>query len=179
MGNSLFDQMKKAGLVDDKKAKQVKREKHQQLKQGKSTAADDGGKALAQQAQAEKVARDRELNQQRQTEAGQRALLAQVQQIVAGCRITVSEGDIAFNFSDDGKVRRIYVDKALQSQLTRGQVAIIRCEERYELVPAAAARKISERHAPAIVLWNTDAGPSADADDDPYADYQVPDDLMW
>lgn len=178
MGNSLFDQMKKAGLVDEKKAKQVKREKHQQLKQGKNEAADTDGRALAQKAQAEKAARDRELNRQRQAETEQHALLAQVQQIVDRCRIAV-DGDIAFNFADAGKLRSIHVSKAQQNQLSKGQVAVIKCGERYELVPAAAAAKIRERHAASILVWNqTPATGAADADD-PYADYQVPDDLMW
>ena len=36
MAGSLFDQLKKAGLVDEKKAKKVKQEKYQQTKQNKS-----------------------------------------------------------------------------------------------------------------------------------------------
>ena len=36
MGNSLFDQLKKTGLIDEKKAQQIKKEKHQLTKQQKS-----------------------------------------------------------------------------------------------------------------------------------------------
>jgi uncharacterized protein YaiL (DUF2058 family) len=48
----------------------------------------------------------------------------------------------------------------------------------YELLPAAAAEKIMQRDASVIVLLNRDERATVD-EDDPYADYQIPDDLMW
>ncbi|MCB1676070.1 MAG: DUF2058 family protein, partial [Halioglobus sp.] len=53
---------------------------------------------------------------------------------------------------------------------------------RYELLPAAAAEKIRQRDVQTIVLLNTRRagapGDTADVDD-PYAQYVIPDDLMW
>ena len=45
-------------------------------------------------------------------------------------------------------------------------------------MPAPVARKIAERDAAAVIELN-DSNKSASAEDDPYADYQVPDDLIW
>ena len=85
MSNSLFDQLKKAGLVDEKKAKTVQKEKYktqkQQLKQQKGDAVDEA-KVQAQKAQAEKAERDRQLNQQRKEEAERRAIAAQIKQLI-------------------------------------------------------------------------------------------------
>jgi hypothetical protein len=49
--------------------------------------------------------------------------------------------------------------------------------EAIELVPRTIAEKIAERDPSIVVTVNRSA--TAIAEDDPYAAYQVPDDLMW
>jgi uncharacterized protein YaiL (DUF2058 family) len=180
MANSLFDQLKKTGLVDEKKAKQVKKEKHQQLKQQKSKKAApvDESKLLARKAQAEKAARDRELNQQRKQAAEQKALAAQIKQLIEMNQVETGDGEIAFNFTDGKNVKRIYVTEKLQDQLVRGNLAIVKLGGGYPLVPAGVADKIRLRDPSCIMLCNVTQSGASDADD-PYADFQVPDDLTW
>jgi len=180
MGNSLLDQLKKSGLVDEKKAKQAQKAKHKQARQlkGKQAKSLDEGKLRAQQAQAEKVARDRELNQQRKQAAEQNAIAAQIRQLIEMNRIDDNDGEIGFNFTDGNTVQRLYVTEKLRDQLVRGGLAIAKLEGRYDLVPAAVAEKIKLRDPSRVVLCNV-AQPGASDEDDPYADYQVPDDLMW
>ena len=180
MGNSLFDQLEKSGLVDEKKAKQAKKDKRKQSKQkrGKKAQPLDESKLLAQKAQAEKTARDRELNQQRLLEAEKKAIAAQIKQLIEMNRIENSDGDIGFNFTDGNKVQRIYVSEKLQNQLVSGRLAIAKLGNEYTLVPTAVAEKIKQRDPACIILNNVQQPDDNDADD-PYADYQVPDDLMW
>ena len=180
MDNSLFDQLKKSGLVDEKKAKQVKKEKHKQARQQKSkhSRALDESKLRAQQAQTEKAARDRELNQQHKQAAEQNAIAAQIRQLVEMNRIDNGEGQIRFNFADGNKVQWVYVTEKLQDQLVRGRLAIVRLRGRYDLVPAGVAEKIKQRDPSCIMLSNVAQSGAGDADN-PYTDYQVPDDLMW
>ena len=81
---SLQDQLLKAGLIDDKKAKKIKKAKHKQAKQvqkSKIAAADDT-KLAAQRAQSEKVERDRQLNLQHKAEMEKRAIGAHIRQLV-------------------------------------------------------------------------------------------------
>ena len=58
-----------------------------------------------------------------------------------------------------------------------GSAAIVRLGESYEVVPADVAEKIRARDAASVV--DTGAADSTPDEDDPYKDYQVPDDLMW
>jgi uncharacterized protein len=180
MGNSLFDQLNKSGLVDDKKAKQAKKDLRKQAKQkrGKKAQPLDESKQRAQQAQSEKAARDRELNQQRLQEAEKKAIAAQIKQLIQMNRIEDSDGEIGFNFTDGNKVQKIYVSEKLQKQLTSGRLAIVRLDSDYTLVPSAVADKIKQRDPACVILSNVQQPDDTDADD-PYADYQVPDDLMW
>jgi len=180
MGNSLFDQLKQAGLVDEKKANKLKQEQRKKGKQhkGKKACITDENKLRAQRVLAEKAARDRELNKERNKAAGRKAVAAQINQLIEMNRVADRDGEIAFNFTDDGKVQRIYVSEKIHQQLGRGYLAVVRYVDRYELVPAPVAERIKLRDESRILVCNT---PNADAidDDDPYADYKVPDDLMW
>lgn len=180
MGNSLFDQLKQAGLVDEKKAKKVKQEQRKKSRQhkGKKTRTLDENKLRAQQALAEKAARDRELNRERNEAAERKAIAAQINQLIEMNRVTDCDGEIAFNFTDGGKIQRVYVSEKIHQQLGRGFLAVVKYVDRYELVPAQVAEKIKLRDESRILVCNTQKADTID-EDDPYADYKVPDDLMW
>ena len=49
----------------------------------------------------------------------------------------------------------------------------------YEVIPREAALKIQERDPRRIVQLNILTEPKTPEEDDPYAAYQIPDDLMW
>lgn len=46
------------------------------------------------------------------------------------------------------------------------------------IIPASVADKITQRDADSIVLNNALSQEEQD-EDDPYADFKIPDDLMW
>ncbi|MBB8395098.1 DUF2058 family protein, partial [Escherichia coli] len=48
----------------------------------------------------------------------------------------------------------------------------------YAIIPASVADKIAQRDASSIVLHSALSAEEQD-EDDPYADFKVPDDLMW
>lgn len=172
---SLKDQLMKAGLADAKKARRAEHEKRVQARDPQAQTAHD----LAQQALAEKAERDRELNRVRDAEQAQRALAAQVRQLIEAHRIERKGGDISYQFTDQRKIKKLYVTSAQQDQLARGQIAIVRLGEGHELVPTIVAEKIRSRDEHAVVLLNTRTTASTDGEEDPYAAYQIPDDLMW
>lgn len=181
MGNSLFDQLKKSGLVDDKKAKKVKQSQYKNKKQKskKGAAKDvDEAKLRAQQIQAEKVERDRLLNQQKKQEAEQKAVAAQIKQLIETNRVTDSEGDIAYNFTDANVVKRLYISETIHRHLSNGRLAIAKQGDGYELVPSPVAEKIKQRDAQRIITCERCADIEAN-EEDPYAEYIIPDDLMW
>jgi uncharacterized protein YaiL (DUF2058 family) len=176
---SLQDQLLKAGLIDNKKANKIKKSKHKQVKQKQKNKIEtpDEVKLAAQQAHAEKVERDRRLNQQHKAEAERKAIGAQVRQLVEMNRQPRDEGDIAYSFTDGTLVKRISVTDAQLKLLSNGRLCIIRLDEQYELIPTLVAEKIQLRDERTQILSNQ---PTETPDeDDPYADFQVPDDLMW
>ncbi|MFA0809909.1 DUF2058 domain-containing protein [Microbulbifer epialgicus] len=175
---SLQDQLLQAGLVDKKKAKQVSKEKRKQQKVAKKSAQPqiDETKLAAQQTRAEKAARDRALNAERDAAAQQKAIAAQIKQLVETNRQPYS-GETAYNFTFDKKIKSIYVSEELRDHLIAGRLVIVVQGERFDLVPRVIADKIAERNAEIVVKPAETSAPVDE--DDPYADFQIPDDLMW
>lgn len=176
---SLQDQLLKAGLVDNKKANKIKKTKLKQTKQKQKNKIEttDEAKLAAQQAQAKKVARDRQLNRQRKAEAERKAIAAQVRQLIEMNRQSRDGGDIDYSFTDGTLIKRIAVTGTQLKQLGNGSLCIVRLDEQYELIPTLVAEKIQQRDEHTQILSNP-ATETPD-EDDPYADFQVPDDLMW
>lgn len=181
MAKSLADQLLGAGLVDDKKVKQAKKEKRKQTRQQhKGVAAEtDETQARLQQQREEKAERDRQLNLKRQEEENAKAMRAQVHQMLQQSKIHAS-GDVRFSFTDDRikKIKQLYVTAQVQNQLARGKLAICADDEEYIVVPKNVADKIAERFAEAIIFL-ADNQPDTPEEDDPYKDFPIPDDLMW
>ncbi|MDE1464534.1 DUF2058 domain-containing protein [Spartinivicinus poritis] len=180
MSKSLQDQLLKAGLVDKKKANQIKKDQHKKKKtkqKSKETAVDET-KLSAQQAIQEKAERDRLLNLELKAEAEKKAITAQIKQLIELNKINKGDGEVGYNFTDEKKIKKIYVTETLQIDLSKGRLAIVRLNEGYELVPKAIAEKIMLRDESCIAFLAENTQQEMD-EDDPYADYQIPDDLMW
>lgn len=176
MAKSLQDQLLNKGLIDKKKAKTIK--KAQRISKREQSAESDEGKLRAQEALQVKSERDKELNRQKNEKAAQKAVLAQIKQLIETNQINNADGEIAYQFSHGKNVKKLYVSELLQDQLVKGLIAIVTQEENYALVPRLVAEKISQRDATFVVVLNSNEGDVAD-ENDPYADYKIPDDLMW
>ncbi len=176
---SLQEQFLKAGLVDKKKVRQANHEKTNQKKDERrsGTQSVDEIRLAALETQRKNAERARELNAQRDAAARQKAIGAQIVQMIQQNRQGKGGGDIAYNFTHDNKIKRIYVSAAVQAHLVAGRLVIVCQGETTELVPRVIADKIAERDASLVVRVNKTTT-EVEADD-PYADFKIPDDLMW
>lgn len=175
--STLKDQLLKAGLV--KKADVQKKPKKKAPTQAKKARKKVSENTLrTQRAMLDKAKKDKRLNEQRKAEAERKARQAQIKQLVDASKLDRSEGETAYNFTHKKKIKSIYVTEEQQQQLARDQISIVCLEGAlFELVPKKAADKIAQRDANSViknVLQET-----TESADDPYADYQIPDDLTW
>jgi uncharacterized protein YaiL (DUF2058 family) len=176
---SLKDQLLQAGLVDKKKAKQLQQEQRKEVRsRQKGQVHVDETREQIRRDQLEKAERDRLLNKEQQQEAEKKAIKAQIIQLITLNRVQRERGDVAYQFADGTRIKKIYVTQQIQKDLINGRLAIARLGGDYELLPASAAEKIAQRDPQVIVVLNQ-YEPTAVAEDDPYAKYQIPDDLMW
>jgi uncharacterized protein YaiL (DUF2058 family) len=180
MSLSLRDQLLQAGLVSSKQARQADLQKRQQAKQ--QAPVPKAQRQLASQkvplSQAGKVAHDRELNRRRQEQREREARLAEIRQLVEQNRLPPVQGEDYFNFIHRNKVRRIAVDSALRERITTGAVFIVRYGKFYALVLPDVAARVRERDADSVVSLASSQDDRS-AEEDPYKDFVVPDDLIW
>jgi uncharacterized protein YaiL (DUF2058 family) len=177
---SLQEQLMKAGLVDKKKVKLANQEKSKQHKIELRTGVEKQNETrqAALETQRKNAERARELNAQRDAAAAEKAVAAQIAQMVKTNRQAKGNGDAAYNFTIGTKIERIHVSEKVREHLVAGRLAIVSHGGGFELVPRVIADKIAER-APDIVVRVAKAAPQAAAEDDPYADFKIPDDFTW
>lgn len=176
---SLQEQFLKAGLVDKNKVKKAIQDKSKQIKEQRrsGTQTENEARLAAQELQRKNADKAREANAQRDAAAAQKAILAQIVQMVQKNRQSKGNGDIAYNFTHGSKIERMYVSAAVQAHLMAGRLVIVCLNGATELVPRVIADKIAERDA-SMVVRVSKSSTQVD-EDDPYAAFQIPDDLMW
>jgi len=186
MSGSLQDQLLKAGLTDKKSAQKAKKDRHKQVKakqKNKKAVITDEAKLAAEQARIAKQEKDRKLAEQQKELALQKEIKAQVINLIKVNAQAKNNGDIALNFTHNNVVKRLYVSESTQKDVTQAKLAVVSYQDNeYELVPLPVAEKIQTR-MPEAVIYIADTAESnreqASKDDDWYADYDIPDDLVW
>ena len=176
---SLQDQFLKAGLVDKNKAKKLHQDKTQQKKIERRTGSEsvDEARLAALEVQRKNAERARELNAQRDAAAAQKAVFAQIVQMVQTNRQSKGVGDIAYYYTHGIKIDKIYVSAEVQKHLIAGRLVIVCLDGKTELIPRVIADKIAERDESLVVRVKKT---STEVDeDDPYAAFQIPDDFTW
>lgn len=177
MRNPLQEQLLKAGLVKKDKAAQIVRE---QARQRRAKAAPSADRVDAQQLQAERAEHDRALSAGHNAQVRASEQRAQARQIIASHQVQ-REGEIAYRFTDGGKIKDVLVSEAQRAQLAAGELVIVRHDPSYALLLRPAADMIYARDATLMVLDHArTASPNSDGNDDAYyAQFPVPDDLTW
>ncbi|MEN0616101.1 DUF2058 domain-containing protein [Klebsiella indica] len=175
---TLQEQMLKAGLVTSKKMAKVQRTAKKSRVQAR-----EAREAVEENKRAQ-LERDKQLSEQQKQAALAKEYQAQIKQLIEMNKIDIAKGDIDFNFTDNNFIKKMTVDKLTQAQLISGRLAIVRLavdhngENKYAIIPGSVADKIAQRDASCIVL-NSALSEQTQDEDDPYADFKVPDDLMW
>jgi hypothetical protein len=197
MSMSLRDQLLAAGLGNKNQAKQAREDQHrnrhtQQHHQRKGQkpggGGPGGGRPLAPLPNVDpaKLARDQALEQKKREKAARKERAAQVRQLVEPNALPRLETDDYYNFVHEGRIARVGVDAARRAALIGGSLAIVRSHGQFLVVPAEIATRVREREPRAVVHHGAEATAAGTggslatpAEDDPYAQFKVPDDLVW
>lgn len=169
---TLQEQMLKAGLVNEKKLKKAKKGSKKSRVQAREV------KAAVEENKRQQQERDKALSEEQKEQRLSKEIKAQIKQLIEMNKIDQKEGEIKYNFTDGTLVKAIYVEQLIRDQLAKGILSIARTDETYVVIPSSVAKKIAMRDESVIIEKNAPAE-DVPAEDDPYADFVVPDDLMW
>lgn len=153
---SLRDQLLKAGVVSEDRAKKVeqdkKKTKHQAYRDKDVKAKLDAEKKAQQDAilASEKAqkAKAQESNQEVNLKQKRKALRLEARRIIDQKRVNIEKANDQFNFSSDGKkIRYVSVTAEQRKQLGNGNLAICRNDRDgfdYPLIPKENALRLVE-----------------------------------
>lgn len=179
--NPLQAQLLKAGLVKKSKVAQVAREQHL-AHHAKAAPVANEARDAAERARAEKADRDRALDAERKAQARAGELRAQARQIIQDKQQTHA-GELEYRFSAGGAIRTLLVNEDARGKLAAGLLVIACAGERHVLLPREAGAQVRQRAPELIVLdhgQSNEAEAALVSDDDAYyAQFKVPDDLIW
>lgn len=180
---SLQDQLLKAGLTTKQKARQAnsdKRKKNKQKRSGVKVEASlqEQVKQDLAQAQADKKAQDEALNAAKKQELEAKEHKLRILQILQHHQVTNVEGEKEYNYTFDNKIKKLALNEQTYDALVNGRLALCGLDEITYVVTRETAEKIATLDKNVVLLQNERSEEVVD-EDDPYADFQIPDDLMW
>lgn len=182
--SSLQDQLLKAGLTTKQKARQANSDKRRKNKQKRSGAKVEASmqeqvkQDLAKQ-QAQKQEKDKALNEQKKAELAQKEHHQRVLQILIHHSLSDIDGELEYNYTFGSTIKKLYVTQAIQDALVNGRLALCGLDEKTYVVTAETAEKLATIDENVVLLKNDRKLDEQVDEDDPYADFQIPDDLMW
>ena len=175
--NALQAQLLKAGLVDNKKAKKLSKQAVHEQRTGQSSEAEL--KAKIEKDQQEKLAKDQALSLEKKLALDEKTLRASVIQMISHHKIKETDGDVTYQFIDDSKIKKVYINQQIYNALVSGSLVVAKDHDRYAFLPKALAERINEKLTGFILVNNSENTAEVTDEEDPYAAYVIPHDLMW
>jgi uncharacterized protein YaiL (DUF2058 family) len=181
---SLQDQLLKAGLTTKQKTRQANVDKRKKNKQKRSGV--QHGASLQEQvkqdlakAKIDKQTKDNALNEQKQQQLAVKERKLRIKQILIHHQIKNVAGDNDYNYTFETTIKKLPLDAVTHKALVNGRLALCGLDEVTYLVTRETAEKLSELDKKIVLVQNDNADDEQVDENDPYADYQIPDDLMW
>ncbi len=162
MRGSLQEQLLKAGLVKKKTGKKPKKHK-QKSRSPVQKQANPPPPPIP------KPLADHELD---------KPIKLQIKQILRENRVNDKDAEIPYNYAIGAQIKRCYVTEQQLQQLSEGGLAIVNWNDRSYLIPANLLEELLRLHPDLKVFVNEKTGEQPD-NDDPYAEFPIPDDLTW
>jgi uncharacterized protein YaiL (DUF2058 family) len=189
MGNSLRDELLKAGLVSEAKLEKTRKQKRAGAKKStkkpakkrsepsKQTPAESSNSTARHvlrenQRRTARFIRDSTLGGGSLADSARKALQRKIDALIERERLNDAEGDVPYHFVKGKRIKRIYVTEAQRLQLSSGEIVIAALEGNHHLLSKAAAEALLALTPQTVVCGGLEA--SGDGEEHP-----VPDDITW
>jgi hypothetical protein len=181
---SLQDQLLKAGLTTKQKARQANADSRKKNKQKRSGVKHDATlqeqvkQDLAKSKQ-EKIAKDNALNTLKKQQLAAKEQDFRILQILQHQNIKNVVGENEYNYTYASKIKKVLIDDVTHRALINGRLALCGFDDVTYIVTSETAAKLATLDEKIILVQNDKVESDTPDEDDPYAGYEIPDDLMW
>jgi len=181
---SLQDQLLKAGLTTKQKTRQANTDMRKKNKQKRSGIEHDASlqeqvkKELAINKQ-EKAIKDLALNEEKKQQLADKEQHLRIKQILQHHQIKNVKGDSEYNYTFASMIKKLFVDAVTHKALVNGRLALCGLDDVTYIVTTETAEKLALLDKSVVLVQNDKVINDEVDEDDPYADFQIPDDMMW
>lgn len=184
MGNSLRDELLKAGLVSEERAGKTRRSKRGKAGSAKKRKASPTPQASEvsaavprhvlreNQRRTARFVRDATLGGGSVAESAKKALRRKIQALVERERLNDAQAEVAYHFVKGKRIKRIYVTAEQRAQLGTGAIVVAALDGNHHLLTQAAADELVVLAPHAVVC----SGASSEVESE---EHPVPDDIVW
>jgi uncharacterized protein YaiL (DUF2058 family) len=181
---SLQDQLLKAGLTTKQKSQQANSDKRKKNKQKRSgvqhgASLQEQVKQDLEKAKLEKQIKDNALNDEKKKQLALKEQSLRIKQILIHHQLKGVNGESEYNYTFGNKIKKLLVDAVTHKALVNGRLALCGVDDITYLVTSETAEKVAELDNTVILVQNDKLISDSVDEDDPYAEFQIPDDLMW
>jgi len=178
MANSLQDQLLKAGLVSRNQLQDSRQQAKRKRKRSGGKPAPEPVVSAADKRRIEQQKKDKRLNAEREKQRKNQELRLRIRELVLSSSLNVATAELCYNLVRDGRIRRVYVTEQQRQQLSNGQLAVTIAKGRNHIVALDVVEKIRALMPGYFVYLSTEVATVEETEGD-YAQFKIPDDLMW
>ena len=173
MGNSIQEQLLKAGLVSEEQLKNANKPPRPARPKGQ-------GKRRKRAKGAERAPLRQNMTPAKATPTLEE-LNAKIRGLLEAHRQNLDDADVPYNFARDNRIKKLYVSEEQRQQLLSGELAIAGYRRVHHIHPKHIADEIQTMREEIFVHRATDEAETPAGADTPPADdeHAVPDDLVW
>jgi hypothetical protein len=88
-------------------------------------------------------------------------------------------GENEYNYTYASKIKKVLIDDVTHRALVNGRLALCGFDDVTYIVTSETAAKLATLDEKIILVQNDKVESDTPDEDDPYAGYEIPDDLMW
>jgi len=180
MRGSLQEQLLKSGLASED---QLKKPKPKKKPAGKNHRSRPNNTKKTTQSDSSKSKPSTQLasNKPEEPKTLGKALRTEIKQLLKSNKLNDKTGELPYNYVINNQVKRFYVNADQQKGLQEGKLVIVNWNTISYLITTETEVELRKLHPTievASVASESEAKPQKD-DNDPYADYEIPDDITW
>jgi len=173
MRGSLQDQLLKSGIATEEQLKKPKpKPKHKGKSKAKPQKKPAQSPVKATQAERKPVEEPKTLG---------KALRTEIKQLLKAHKLNDKTGEIPYNYVIAGQVKRFFINEKQQTELKAGKMVIVNWNTISYLIGTEAEQALRKLHPTIEVASVSEPEKTVEKkqENDPYAKYEIPDDLSW
>jgi len=167
MKGSLQEQLLKSGLIDEDRLNNAKKQTKKPVKKK--------NKKFSSQKQRVTTPVKQVITEDPKK---QKEIRMEVKKLLRSYKLNDKNGEIAYNYTINNQIKRFYVNEKQQKELIDGKLAIANWNEISYLIPVAHVEELRTLF-PKIDICLNETQENQINENDPYADYEIPDDIKW